>query len=114
MPVIMLREHKTNLSKLEPSREVVDGQQRLRTLFSYIDSSLLKDYKKERDEFEIESDHNPDLAGKTFSQLSNDLKQRILDYQFSVQILPTGIDDREVLQIFARLNATGVKLNGSM
>jgi hypothetical protein len=111
MPVIMLREHKTNLNKLEPSREVVDGQQRLRTLFTYIDSSLLKDYKRDTDAFEIEPDHNSDLAGKTFSQLSNDLKQRILDYQFSVQILPTGIDDREVLQIFARLNATGIKLN---
>lgn len=111
MPIIILREHKANLNKLEPSREVVDGQQRLRAIFTYIDPSLLKDYKKERDAFEVEANHNASLAGKTFSQLPADLKQQILDYQFSVQILPTGIDDREVLQIFARLNATGVKLN---
>jgi hypothetical protein len=29
-----------------------------------------------------------------------------------VHVLPSDTDDREVLQIFARMNATGVKLNG--
>src|SRR5439155_22871656 len=40
-----------------------------------------------------------------------DVRQAILDYQFSVHILPASVDDREVLQIFARMNSTGLKLN---
>src|ERR1700674_3712817 len=43
--------------------------------------------------------------------LPADVRQAILDYQFSVHILPSSVDDREVLQIFARMNATGLKLN---
>ncbi|MFD2270570.1 DUF262 domain-containing protein [Undibacterium arcticum] len=46
-----------------------------------------------------------------FRDLPNDLQQRILDYQFSVHVLPSSVDDREVLQVFARMNSTGVKLN---
>ena len=38
-------------------------------------------------------------------------KQRILDYQFSVHSFSADTDDREILQIFARMNSTGVKLN---
>ena len=52
-----------------------------------------------------------DLAGKPFKDLPLDVKQSILDYQFSVHVLPSSVDDREVLQIFARMNATGLKLN---
>lgn len=111
IPVIFLREQGSNLKTLEPRREVVDGQQRIRTLLSYIDSSLLKDFKPERDFFVVKKNHNSELAGKTFKELPENLKGHILDYQFSVHVLPAKVDDREVLQIFARMNATGVKLN---
>lgn len=43
MPIIILREQ-TNLETLEPLREVVDGQQRLRTMISFIEPELLKDF----------------------------------------------------------------------
>jgi uncharacterized protein with ParB-like and HNH nuclease domain len=66
IPIIFLREKVSSISTLEPKREVVDGQQRIRTLFSYIDKSLLKDYKPKRDFFVVSEDHNPDLAGKEF------------------------------------------------
>ena len=36
MPIIFLREQKSNLTTFEPKREVVDGQQRIRTLVSHI------------------------------------------------------------------------------
>jgi hypothetical protein len=111
IPIIFLRDKKTNLKTLEPEREVVDGQQRIRTLLSYIDPTLLNDFKETRDSFEVKSSHNKELAGKKFSQLSVEIQQRILDYEFSVHILPSHVDDRDVLQIFARMNATGVKLN---
>lgn len=111
MPIIFLREQKSNLLSYEPKREVVDGQQRIRTLISYIAPNFIKDLNKERDIFTVKKSHNKELFGKTFPELSEHLRQAILDYEFSVHILPSSTDDREVLEIFARMNATGLKLN---
>lgn len=111
VPIIFLRE-RIDLTSLEPMREVVDGQQRIRTLLSFVDSTCLKDYNEARDSFRVKPSHNPELGNKEFAQLSVEIKRRILDYQFSTHILPSGTDDRLVLQIFARMNSTGVKLNG--
>lgn len=111
IPILFIRERRTDLSSYEPVREIVDGQQRIRTLISYISSDILKDLNDSRDIFSVMKSHNKELAGKKFEDLSDDIKARILDYQFSVHVLPPGIDDREVLQIFARMNSTGIKLN---
>jgi hypothetical protein len=110
MPIVFLRE-RTNPKTLEPRREVVDGQQRLRTVISYIEPAALKDFKAERDAFTVDEIHNSEIAGKKFSDLPTVMKQRILDYEFSVQVMPADTDDREVLQIFGRMNSTGYKLN---
>lgn len=110
IPIIFLREQ-TNLKTLEPIREVVDGQQRLRTLISFVAPNLLEDFKESEDSFTIMKSHNDALGGKTFNQLSGSVKERILNYEFSVHILPPDTEDSEVLQIFARMNSTGVKLN---
>lgn len=111
VPIIFIRET-TNLKSLEPTREVIDGQQRLRTLISYIDSTILPDYKEDIDSFKIKKNHNKQLANKTYNELDEVFKQRILNYEFSVHTLPSETEDSEVLQIFARMNSTGVKLNG--
>lgn len=111
IPIIFLRERKTDLETLESKREVVDGQQRIRTLISYIQPSLLDDYNKEGDYFVVKTSHNKEIAGKKFNDLSDEYKRLILDYQFDVHILPSDIEDREVYDIFRRMNATGVKLN---
>ena len=111
IPIIFLRERRTDLKTFEPMREVVDGQQRIRTLLSYISHDLLKDFDQNRDLFTVLPSHNKELAGIPFEKLSDDLQNRILDYKFSVQVLPPDVDDQEVLQIFARLNSTGTKLN---
>lgn len=108
-PIIYIRE-RVDLDNQLTYREVVDGQQRLRTIFAYVDETLLKDFRPRRDRFSIKSLHNPGAAGKRFDQLSKQMKEQILGYQFSTHILPINIEDREVLQIFARLNATGVRL----
>jgi uncharacterized protein with ParB-like and HNH nuclease domain len=50
-------------------------------------------------------------VGRDSEILSDPDKQKILDYQFSVHSFPSDTDDREILQIFARMNSTGVKLN---
>lgn len=111
VPLIFLRE-RVELSSQRITREVVDGQQRLRSLFAFVDPGLLDDFKPARDEFTIQRNHNREIAGQRFSQLDAFWQSRILGYKFSVQILPAEIEDREVLQIFARLNSTGLKLTG--
>ena len=112
IPIIFLREQKTDLKTLEHKREVVDGQQRIRTILSFVaPASLGKEYDPARDSFQIKATHNTALAGKNFDEFAADIKQTILDYEFSVHVLPSSIDDRQVVQIFARMNSTGFKLN---
>ena len=109
-PIVFIREI-TDLKTLEPKRQVVDGQQRLRTVLSYIDPKCLKDYQKSRDYFKVLNVHNEELGEKDFEKLAAEIKAQILGYPFTTHVLPAGTDDKQVLQIFARLNATGVKLN---
>jgi uncharacterized protein with ParB-like and HNH nuclease domain len=109
-PIIFLRQI-TNTKTFQTTREVVDGQQRLRTLISYIDPGALADYDPERDEFKILRAHNPEMASKKFSQLYDRFKQLILNYQFSTHVLPNDTSDQQVLDIFRRMNATGTRLN---
>ena len=110
IPIIFIRDQ-TDLKTFEPQRQLVDGQQRIRTVLSFIDPESLKDYKESRDGFMVKKIHNPELSDKKFRELTTSLQRLILDYQFSVHILPSDVDDKQVLQIFARMNATGVKLN---
>ena len=111
IPIIFLRDLRSDLRTLKARRDVVDGQQRIRTIISFITPELLSDFNEERDAFTISSTHNKNLGGKSFDQLEDDDKQRILDYQFSVHSFPSDTDDRDILQIFARMNSTGYKLN---
>ena len=111
IPVIFLRDQRSDLANLEPKREIVDGQQRIRTVIGFIDPSSLEDYDSERDAFYVKPVHNSGIAGKTFNDLPVVYQQRILDYEFSVHVLSSGVDDRDVLGLFARMNSTGVKLN---
>ncbi len=111
IPIIFIREKQTDVFKLEPIRDIVDGQQRLRTLIAFIMPSSLKNYDPEKDDFKISRSHNRQLANKKFEDLDRDLKQRILDYQFSVNVLPADVEDRDIYQIFSRMNSTGLKLN---
>jgi len=110
VPLIFLRQ-RLDLDTQRTVREVIDGQQRLRTLFSFIDHSVLSDWDEGQDSFTVRQDHSPTLAGKSFSKLPPDARSRILSYEFSTHVLPTTTEDREILMIFARLNSTGTTLN---
>lgn len=105
LPIIILRD-KAGIA-LEPSMEVVDGQQRLTTLLAFI----LPERFPQRAQFVISRAHSSEFAGKSFYELPDEARRRILDYELSVHILPSSVDDQEVLRIFSRLNATGVGLN---
>jgi len=106
LPLIILRD-KAGIS-FEPKREVVDGQQRLTTLLSYICPEKFPVAKH----FTLFKAHSPDFANYTFAQLPDPAKELVLKYEISTHILPSSIDDQQVLRIFSRLNATGTSLNG--
>lgn len=111
VPAIFVRE-RLDLDSQRTVREVVDGQQRLRTLFSYIDPKSLDDFDSDRDDFAVLAKHNSDIADRPFSRLSKEVQQSILTYELGTYVLPPETEDRDVLKIFARINSTGVRLNG--
>lgn len=110
IPIIFIRDRRTDPNQIEPIREVVDGQQRLRTVLGYISPTLLPDYDAQRDFFTVKRTHNEDLAGRSFDELDEETKRAILDYEFVVHVLPSRVDDREVIQIFRRMNSTNFSL----
>lgn len=108
VPLVFVRE-RLDLLTGSTRRDVIDGQQRLRTLMGFIDPSCLDDYSS-KDFFEISRAHNAELAGRTYTDLPTWAQTRILSYRLSVQILPEDFGNAKVLEIFARLNSTGQKL----
>ncbi|MGV3483426.1 MAG: DUF262 domain-containing protein [Planctomycetaceae bacterium] len=111
IPPIILRDLAPNIQTFASIREVVDGQQRLRTMLTFILPQVLNDFNFDRDHFTISRSHIKELAGKGFRDLPATEQRQILDYQFMVHIFPSETDDRDILEIFARMNATGTKLN---
>lgn len=109
VPIILLRQVQ-DLDTLQLKMEVVDGQQRLRTLLSFIDPASIPDLRQ-NDQFTVRRTHNRDIAGKAFSALSADVKQTLLSYEISTHVFPATTGDEQVFRIFARLNSTGLSLN---
>lgn len=111
IPIIFLRDKRTSVDDFEPKREIIDGQQRLRTVLSYISPDLVSNYESGRDDFTVTKAHNIDLAGKQFNDLDVDVRSAILDYEFNVHVLSSSVDDREIIQIFRRMNSINYQLN---
>lgn len=109
IPIIYIQTQ-TDRATRRSVRRVVDGQQRLRTILAYVDIGLLKD-ATDQDLFSVMPTHNPRLSGLGFSELSTDLQDQILATELSVHVLPETVTDKTLLQIFARLNSTGTRLN---
>lgn len=80
-------------------REVVDGQQRISAVLDFI-----------ADDYALSKNIESKVSGRKFSKLSQEEQDRIRQYPFICEIFH-GIDDAEVLSIFARLNTHSVKLN---
>ncbi len=110
MPIVFLRKRQ-DLKRLSSMLEVVDGQQRLRTLFSFVDRTVLRDYKVDKDDFTVLSIHNTEIADRPFRKLPQAVQSNILGYELSTHVLPPETEDEVVLRIFARMNSTGSRLN---
>jgi hypothetical protein len=101
IPKIFIRQ-KINPQTRASVREVVDGQQRLRTIISFV-----------HDGFQISKRHNPKYGGLFYSQLDqvdSEVQTSILNYELSVDLL-VNMPDSEVLDVFSRLNSYAVILN---
>lgn len=110
IPIVFVRES-TDIESMKTVREVIDGQQRIRTLISYIDPKNLRHFNASQDKFTISSTHNKQYANKPFQKLDENIRKRILSYKITTHILPSDTSDRQVLDIFRRMNATGTKAN---
>lgn len=109
LPLVFLH-NRLDVKTSKTIRQVVDGQQRLRTILAYIDIESLT-HVDDWDRFSVLRSHNRDYAGLSFDQLPGDVQGRILETSLSVNVLPADIDDVTVLTIFQRMNSTGYKLN---
>jgi hypothetical protein len=98
IPKFFIRQ-RINVTSKTSIREVVDGQQRLRTILSYI-----------KDGFVVSKRHNPEYGGLRFSQLPEEIQSQVLAYEVSVDLL-INLPDAEILDIFNRLNSYAVTLN---
>jgi hypothetical protein len=88
-----------NPEKTKAIREVVDGQQRVRSVLEFI-----------ADEYRLSESLVGPWAAKRFSQLSPDEQQRIMVFRFPSETFQ-GISDKQILEVFCRLNMNGVGLN---
>jgi hypothetical protein len=80
-------------------REVIDGQQRVRSVLDFCDGK-----------YRLSKSLSVEWAGKLYSDLDKDKKKRILLYGFPSETF-AGISDQQVLQMFSRLNTNGVQVN---
>jgi hypothetical protein len=98
IPKVFIRQ-KINVSTKTSMRDVVDGQQRIRTILSYV-----------RDGFVVSPRQNKEFGGKIFSALDEDVQAQVLSYEISVDLL-INLPDADILDIFGRLNSYAVILN---
>ena len=97
IPKIYMRQD-VNPKTRRTKREIVDGQQRLRSVLSFI-----------KDGFKISKAHHETFGGKKFSGLDKETQRDILKYEFVVDLLQ-DMPDNEVYDLFARINTYAEKL----
>lgn len=80
-------------------RIVIDGQQRLRTIYEFYNGDI-----------KISRVHHKEYAGKTFDGLPPEIQTDFLKYELGVDLLFDATYE-EILDIFARINSYQVSLN---
>jgi hypothetical protein len=88
-----------NRPKTKTIREVVDGQQRVRSVLEFVAGG-----------YRLSKTLKAPWAGMKFDQLTDDQQQQILQFSFPTQTFK-GISDAHILEVFCRLNMNGVGLN---
>lgn len=99
IPLLFLARY-VNAQTNKTEYEVIDGQQRLRAIFEYVDNRFRA----------TESDKNSPWHGRGWQDLPSDLKQRFLNYDFVVEEL-SGYANADIRDMFRRMNRYVVPLN---
>lgn len=99
IPPIFLRQ-KTDITTKSTTREIIDGQQRIRAILEYIVD----------EGFSIKSAHNKTYGGKKYSELDEDAQEAMLDYEILAEVV-TEKDESSIYDMFARLNSNNYVLN---
>ncbi|MFZ7134318.1 MAG: DUF262 domain-containing protein [Eubacteriales bacterium] len=98
IPKLFIRET-IDLQNNRTIREVVDGQQRLKAIISYLDGQIA-----------VSSTDNKEYGNLLFYQLPDNVQKEFLKYRLSVDLLE-GASDVDVLEVFSRLNSYTITLN---
>ncbi len=88
----------TDVAARKTTREVIDGQQRLSTIFAFIN-----------DEFAL-SESIRDFGGKKYSDLDEEEQSDFLEKELAVEMVLTN-NESEIADIFVRINSSNYALN---
>lgn len=97
IPKIYMRQD-VNPQTRRTTREIVDGQQRMKTVLAFI-----------KDGFKVSKTHSEECGGKFFSQMPSQIQRDILSYEFVVDLLQ-DMPDADIYDVFARINTYSVSL----
>lgn len=99
IPPIFLRQ-KVDINTKSTSREIIDGQQRVRAILEYVVD----------EKFAIRKAHNKEYGGKKYSELDEEAKEAILEFEIVAEVV-TEKDESLIYDMFARLNSNNYVLN---
>lgn len=99
IPPIFMRQQ-VDVNTKTTHREIIDGQQRVRSILEYVVS----------ESFFIRKNHNKELGGKKYSDLSLEDQEALLEYEILTEVV-TEKDESVVYDMFARLNSNNIVLN---
>lgn len=101
VPEIYLHKRSTNPEDGETNYEIVDGQQRITSIFNFLNAGFSLN----------SSDVDARFRGKFFNELLQDERSSIWNYPFSIRVIAEEVTQDNIKQLFLRLNATDKSLN---
>lgn len=101
IPIIYLAQNENGIDN------VIDGQQRLTSLFSFIDGAFPDGRKFKLTGLNVFTE----LKGKTYAELDDNLQDKIQEYAIRVITFTSDSDPDLQYEIFTRLNTGSVALN---
>ena len=98
VPQIFMRQS-IDVTLRKTYREIIDGQQRLRTIIKFYNNEL-----------EIKRIHNKEFGGLMYNDLPDEIKENFLNFQIPVELIKSN-DDNIIFDLFMRVNTNSYTLN---